>query len=75
MHKLSIKIINNYAKNSKFKFPFDYYVIEDKDGKILTSSKDKKELKLKLRKGQKKTKKQYAGCPAHNSKPRDDFDL
>jgi len=58
-----------------FKFPYDYYVIENKDGKILSSSKDRKELKSKLKKEQKIIKKHYEGCPAHNSKPKDDFEF
>lgn len=51
-----------------YKFAFDYYAVEDKTGKVLYSSKDEDELKNKLKKGQKIVKKNYGGCPAHNSK-------
>ena len=64
-----------------FKFPYDYYILEDKSGKQLASSKEESELKLKKKRGQKIIKKHYEGCPAHNSssnsnfKPKDDFEF
>jgi hypothetical protein len=58
-----------------FKFAYDYYVLEDKNGKRLGSSKDEKELKSKKKRGQKIVKKHYEGCPAHNSKTKDDFEF
>ena len=58
-----------------FKFPYDYYIIEDKNGKQIASSKDEKELKAKKKRGQKITKKHYGGCPAHNSISKDDFEF
>ena len=58
-----------------FKFPYDYYAIENKKGETLSSAKTKGELKSKLKRGQKIIKKHYEGCPAHNTKPKDDFEF
>ena len=60
-----------------FKFPYDYYVLKDKNGKQIASSKDEKELKAKKKKEQKIFLKTYEGCPAHNtkSKTKDDFEF
>ena len=43
----------------------EYYVLLDKDGKILASAfkKDKKLLQNKKQKGQKIELRKYAGCP------------
>ena len=57
-----------------FKFPYDYYVLLDKDKKIIKSSHDKKELAAP-KKGEKIEKKRYKGCPAHNVDVDDDFDF
>ena len=45
--------------------PMEYYVLLDKDGKILASSfkADKKKLQNKKQKGQKIELRKYAGCP------------
>lgn len=47
----------------QYKFPFDYYAVVDKEGNVLYSSYDKKDLKPD--KDQKIKKLYYSGCPAH----------
>ncbi len=61
-----------------YHLPFDYYVLLDKDARIVQTSKKKKDLKAS--KGQKIEKRSYEGCPAMNSssgskKTDDPFDL
>ena len=48
-----------------YKFPFDYYAVVDKNGKVISSSLTKKDLK-KVQ-GCKIEKKHYDGCPAFKS--------
>lgn len=45
------------------KFPFEYFSLVDKDGKVLTSSKD--ESTLTPKESEKVIARSYAGCPAH----------
>ena len=44
--------------------PFDYYVVENNDGKILRSAHTKEELG-EIKKGEVLVEKKYEGCPAH----------
>jgi len=44
------------------RYPYDYYVILDKNARVLHSSKNKSDLKAE--KGQKIEKRHYEGCPA-----------
>lgn len=54
-----------------YKWAFDYWVLKDEDGSIITSEMDKN--KLKIKEGQKIEKMHYAGCPAHNKNPFEGF--
>ena len=60
-----------------YKFPFDYYTLVDKDGKVKGSALTEDELSPK--EGCVVVKKHYEGCPAHQntqtSDPKDDFDF
>ena len=47
-----------------YKFPFDYWKLIDEDGAIITTSRNKKELKPDNSKGESIIPAQYAGCPA-----------
>lgn len=60
-----------------FKFPFDYFVVIDKDGKQLRSARHEEEL-TDLGEGEKIEMKHYEGCPAHCGSPEkqdDPFDF
>lgn len=60
-----------------FKFPFDYHVLLDENGKQLKISKEKSELG-KPKSGQKIELRHYGGCPAHcqvSQKQDDPFDF
>jgi len=48
-----------------FKFPFDYYVKQDKDGRVIESAFEKKDLTES--KGCTILQKKYSGCPAFNN--------
>jgi hypothetical protein len=52
-----------------YKFPFKYFVLKDKDGKTLKSSKTND---FKLKEGEKVIELEYNGCPAHRP-PINDF--
>lgn len=47
-----------------YKFPFDYWKLIDEDGAIITTSRNKKELKPDNSKGESIIPAEYAGCPA-----------
>ena len=47
-----------------FKFPRDYYILEDKDGNFISSADQKEVLEPKFSKGCTIKKEKYAGCPA-----------
>lgn len=51
-----------------YKFPFDYWVIKNREGEILNSCLDGEEhlLLFDPSKGETKSKVHYAGCPKHN---------
>ena len=60
-----------------YKFPFDYWVLKDVDGKIIQSVKDGEEYKLVANEseGEAVQKLHYEGCPKFNAPKDSDLDL
>ena len=67
--KGQLKKDGNPMWHCPYKFGFNYYALRDKDNKIIKTfqEEDKDDAFKEMIEGQKVTKEQYSGCPAHQS--------
>lgn len=67
--KGQLKKDGNPMWHCPYKFGFNYYALRDKDNKIIKTfqEEEKDEAFKEMTQGQKVTKEQYSGCPAHQS--------
>lgn len=72
-YKGQLKVDGTIMWHCPFKFPFDYYVALDEDGRVVSSVFCNEKSKIKeLKKEYKLEKRHYAGCPVFNEAEEDD---